>query len=148
MPDNPAGGGSTQPGPARDRRSAAPAPLVVAASVVALEALVLVALCVVELASLDSARLMMGVSTALFFLAGGVGLGAAAWALWNARRSGRGPVLMVQLVALGLAWNFRAEPTTAIAVVLAVAAVVVLAGLLSRDSMAALDHGHPDGDRD
>lgn len=148
MPTNRADDGSTQPGPAHDGRSAAPAPLVVAASVVALEALVLIALGVVELTSLDSARLMMGLSTALFFLAGGAGLGVAAWALWHVRRSGRGPVLMAQLVALGLAWNFRAEPTTAVAVVLAVAAVVVLAGLLHRDSMAALDHTRPGEGRD
>jgi hypothetical protein len=104
--------------------------LQVAAALVALEAFVLVVLAVLELANLRSIRLTMGVTTTLFFLAAAAGLAWCAWSLWKARRWARGPVVMAQLIQLGLAWNFRDAPTTLIAIGLAIAGVVVIAGLL------------------
>ena len=108
----------------------APPPLQVAAALVALEALVLVVLAVLELANLRSIRLTMGVTTTVFFLAAAAGLAWCAWSLWKTRRWARGPVVMAQLIQLGLAWNFRDAPTTLLAIGLAVAGVVVIAGLL------------------
>lgn len=102
----------------------------VAASLVALEAFVLVALGVLELANLRAIRLTMGLTTAAFFLVAAAGLAWCAWSLWKVRRWARGPVVMAQLIQLGLAWNFRDEPTTLIAIGLAAAALVVVAGLL------------------
>jgi hypothetical protein len=106
---------------------------------VAVEAFLLVALACLELAAIDADRLSLGLSTATFFLAAGVGLAACAYALWRGRRWGRGPALLAQLVALGLAWNFRGGGTTAVSVGLAVAAVVVVAGLLHPTSVDVLE---------
>ena len=107
-----------------------PPPLVVAASLAGLEAFVLAALGAVELANLSSIRLTMGLTTTAFFLAAGAALAWCAWSLWRVRRWARGPVVMAQLIQLGLAWNFRDAPTTLLAIGLAVAGVVVIAGLL------------------
>ena len=116
-------------GPA-GRDPVAPPPLQVAAALVGLEALALLVLAVLEMANLRSIRLTMGVTTTVFFLAAAAGLAWAAWSLWRARRWARGPVVMAQLIQLGLAWNLRDAPTTLLAVGLAVAGVVVIAGLL------------------
>lgn len=120
---------------------AVPVPVLLrmAAVVVGLEALVLLGLGVAELVSLNSTRLAMGASTALFFVAAGAGLGVCAWGLFRGRRFGRGPVLLTQLVALGLAWNMRVGQTRVFAVVLVVVAVVVLVAMLHPASVAALE---------
>lgn len=115
----------------------APPPLTVAASLVAVQGLVLVVLAVAELVSLSPDRRAMGLSTAGFFAAYGVVLLAAGWALWRAVGWSRGPVLLTQLIWLGLAWNLRDNAVLAIAV--ALTALVVLAGLLHPASVAALD---------
>jgi hypothetical protein len=103
---------------------------VVAVSLVALEAFVLAALGVLELANLRAIRLTMGLTTSAFFLVAALGLAWCAWSLWKVRRWARGPVVMAQLIQLGLAWNFRDDPTTLVAIGLAAAALVVVAGLL------------------
>ena len=102
----------------------------VAASLVALEALGLLVLGVLELANLRSIRLTMGLTTSVFFLAAAAALGWCAWSLRNARRWARGPVVMAQLIQLGLAWNFRDVWTFVLPLSLAVVALVVVAGLL------------------
>ena len=76
----------------------------------------LVVLAVLEVANLRSIRLTMGVTTTAFFLVAAAGLAWCAWSLWKARRWARGPVVMAQLIQLGLAWNFRDAPTTLLAV--------------------------------
>jgi hypothetical protein len=125
----------TPPGPDR----AVPPPLVVAASLAALEAFVLAALGVLELANLRSIRLTMGVTTAAFFLAAAAGLAWCAWSLWNVRRWARGPVVMAQLIQLGLAWNLWAGSTKPLSAGLAVVALVVIAGLVHPASTAVLE---------
>lgn len=105
----------------------------------ALEALLLVVLAVLELANLRSIRLTMGVTTTAFFLVAAAGLGWCAWSLWRARRWARGPVVMAQLIQLGLAWNFRDAPTTLIAVGLAAVGLVVIAGLLHPSTTRVLE---------
>ena len=102
----------------------------VAAALVGVEAFLLLVLAVLELANLRSIRLTMGVTTTVFFLVAAAGLVWCAWSLWKARRWARGPVVMAQLIQLGLAWNFRDAPTTLVAIGLAVVALVVIAGLL------------------
>lgn len=95
-----------------------------------MEAFVLLALGVLEVANLRSIRLTMGVTTSLFFLAAAAGLAWCAWSLWRARRWARGPVVMAQLIQLGLAWNFRDVWSLVLPLGLAVVALVVIAGLL------------------
>jgi hypothetical protein len=113
-----------------------PPPLSVTASLVVLEGLVLVALAVLELANVSSERMSMGVSTAVFFLVYGVALMACAWGLTRREGWTRGPVLITQLIQLGLAWNLRDVPLVALA--LAVTAAVVLAGMLHPATLKAL----------
>lgn len=114
-----------------------PPPLTAAASLATVQAVVLLILAVLESANLDDERRSLGLSTTVFFAAYGVVLLGAAWGL--ARRAGwaRGPVLITQLIMLGLAWNLREH--VLVAVVLVVAALIVLAGMLHPDTIEALD---------
>ena len=113
-----------------------PPPLTVAASLVAVQGFVLVALAVLELVNASSERLSLGVSTAVFFLVYGGLLLLCAWALTQQQGWTRGPVLITQLIQLGLAWNLRDLPLVAVA--LALTAAVVLAGMLHPATLKAL----------
>ena len=115
-----------------------PAPLTVAASLVALEGVLLVLLALAELGSLDSSRVALGLTTAVFFAAYGAGLLLCAWQLTRRASWARSPVVLTQLIALGLAWNFRGGDTTWISVLLAVVALVVVAGVMHPQSIQAL----------
>lgn len=116
-----------------------PAPLAAAAGLTFVEGLLTVLFGFSELVSLDSDRLVMGLTTALFFLAYGAGLLACAWGMNTLRPWSRGPVLLAQLIWLGLAWNFRSGSTLPVAIGLAVVALIVLAGLLHPRSIDALE---------
>ena len=120
-------------------RYCAPAPLAVAAGLTFVEGLLTLAFAVTEVLSLDSDRLVMGVTTGVFFLAYGAGLVACAWEMNTVRPWSRGPVLLAQLIWLGLAWNFRTGDTRQVAIGLAVVAAIVLAGLLHPRSIQALE---------
>lgn len=122
-----------------DPAPVAPPPLAVAASLTALEAFVLAALGLLELANLSSIRLTMGLTTTVFFLVAAVALAWCAWSLWKVRRWARGPVVMAQLIQLGLAWNLWAGSTKPLSVALAVVAVVVIVGLVHRSSTEVLE---------
>jgi hypothetical protein len=114
-----------------------PAPLVVAASLVAIEGLLMMVLAVLELANLSSDRLSIGLTTAGFFVVYGAGLLLCAWSLNRRHSWARGPVVLAQLIWLGLAWSLRGESAWA-AVALAVVAAVALAGVLHPASIDAL----------
>lgn len=118
----------------------APPPLVTAASVTAVEGLVLVALAVLEMASLTGGRLTMGLTTALFFAAFGVLLMACGWLITRGHTWARGPILLAQLIGLGLAWNLRGGETTIVSVVIAVVALIVIAGMLHPASIDAINN--------
>ncbi|MBV9831979.1 MAG: hypothetical protein JOZ82_10345, partial [Marmoricola sp.] len=115
----------------------APAPLLVASALVLVEGLLLLILGVTELVSLDSERLTMGITVTAFFVGFAAVLLLCAWGLRQLRTWARGPVLLTQLVQLGLAWNFRASVPIALA--LAVVAAIVLAGVLHPSSVQALE---------
>lgn len=116
----------------------APPPLVVAASLAAVEGGLLVLYGVLELASLSAGRVTMGLTTAVFFAAYGAFLVFCAGQLLRRESWARGFVAMAQLVQLGVAWSFRGDGTTWVAVALAVVALVTGAGLLHPASVAAL----------
>ncbi|MBS45889.1 MAG: hypothetical protein CMH83_22505 [Nocardioides sp.] len=124
-----------RPPPARFRD--APPPLTVAASLAGLEAVFLLGAAVLEAFSLTEGRMAMGLSTAAFFAGYGVLLVVSAWALSRGATWARGPVLLTQLIALGLAWNVR--DVALVAVVLVVVALVTVAGVLHPDSIEALE---------
>jgi hypothetical protein len=117
-----------------------PAPLVVAASLVAVEAVMLVVFGVVELRSIQTSKLTMGLTTSLFFAVYGVGLGVCAWQLHRRQSWTRAPVVLAQLIQLGVAWSFRSGATAFVSVLLTVVAVVVLAGMFHPASIRALAH--------
>jgi hypothetical protein len=112
--------------------------LTVAASLVAVEALVFVVLAVAELAAFESEKAAMGATTALFFLAYGAGLGFCAWAVVRLKSWARAPIVVAQLLQLLVAWSFFGGETTWVAVALAVVAVITLAGIFHPDSLDAL----------
>ena len=122
--------------------AAPPPPLTVAASVAGVQGLVLVVLAVLEAASIEGDRLGLGASTAIFFGVYGVVLLAAAWGVHRCAGWARGPVLITQLICLGLAWNTRDEPLVAIALV--ICAAIVLAGMMHPDTVRAMDRLPPD----
>ena len=124
-------------------RTGPPAPLVVAASLVAVEGGLLLLLAVLELGSLTSERASMAVTVTVFFLLYGAGLLLCARAVARGRSWARSPIVLAQLIQLGVAWNYRDGATTGLAVGLAVVAVVVVAGLLHPASVEALAE-HPD----
>jgi hypothetical protein len=122
---------------AEPSRPAAPAPLLTAAGLALVQGLVVLGGAVLEVAAIDSDRVAVGLSTAVFFALYGGGLVLCAWGLRQVRPWARGPVILTQLFALGLAWSFR--EFWPVSVVLAVSAVIVLAGLLHPRSMAAIE---------
>jgi hypothetical protein len=117
-------------------RSANPPPLTVAASLVAVQGLVLVGLALVEAFSVDQDRVAVAVSTAVFFALYGVVLLTCSVALTQRWGWARGPVLISQLIQLGIAWNVR--DSLFLAIVLAIAALLALAGMLSPASIEVL----------
>ncbi len=135
----------SEPDPTRSPYSlhGTPAPLAVAAGLTFVQGLLTLIFGVGEAINLDSDRIVMGLTTAAFFLAYGAALLACAWGMNNLRPWSRGPVLITQLIWLGLAWNFRSGETMPIAIVLLVVAAIVLAGLLHPRSIDALE---PAGD--
>ena len=116
-----------------------PPPLVVAAALVAVEGLLVLAYGVLEAADVHADRAAMGVTSAVFFLALGAGLIWFAWLVLQGRAWARSPIVVAQVLFLGIAWSFRGGSTTWVAVGLALVALVVLVGMLHPASMAALD---------
>lgn len=115
-----------------------PRPLVVAAVLAALEALALLVSALLELINISGLRVTMGVTTALFFLGYGAALGLCAWGLTRLAGWARAPVVLAQLIQLGVAWSFRGGETTPVTIALAVVALAVLVGVLHPASTAAL----------
>ena len=123
-----------------------PRPLTLACAGVGLEAVALAAVGAVELGVLSSSRLEMGITTALFFIAYGVGLGFCAVRLLRLQSWARAPVVLTQLIQVFVAWSFRGQSTTWVWLVLVVVAVAVLAGVLAPASTRALDDASPGPD--
>jgi len=121
-----------------------PAPLSVASGLTFVQGLLTLLYGISELVNLDSDRLVMGLTTSVFFVAYGAALVLCARGLHMVRPWARGPVLFAQLIWLGLAWSFRQGDTLVAAVVLAAVAALVLVGLLHPRSIDALGRA---GDR-
>lgn len=119
-------------------RGGGPAPLVAAASLVAVEAILLVLYGVAELIAVSGDRVTMGVTTALFFLVYGAGLAFCAWAVTRLKSWARAPIVVAQLIQLLVAWSFRGGATTLVAIGLAVVAVLVIVGIFHPASLDAL----------
>ena len=116
-----------------------PAPLKVAASLTGVEAVLLLIYAVVELFSISPGKAAVTLTTAAFFTLYGGALLICAWGLVGGRSWARSPVVLAQLIQLGVAWSFRGGDTTVVAVVLALVALIVVAGILHPASIAHLD---------
>ena len=113
--------------------------LLVACGVVAIEALALLVLGIAELQSVEAERVGLGISTGGFFLVIGGALGYCVYGLWQRTSWVRGPIVLTQLIALGLAWNFRTISPTVIAVALLAVGLVGLVAMLSPATTDALN---------
>jgi hypothetical protein len=119
----------------------APPPLVVAAGLAAVEAFLLMVYGVLEAAHVHSDRAAMGVTTTAFLEILGLVLLGCGWSVLRGRAWARSPIMVAQLIFLGLAWSFRGGATTWVAIGLGLVAVLVLAGLLHPASVDALSEG-------
>jgi hypothetical protein len=119
----------------------------VAATLTALEGLLVVVYGALEAANLHADRVAMGLTTAAFFLILGGALIACAWLVGHARSGARSPIIVVQVILLGLAWSFWGGSTTWVAGGLAGLAILVLGGLLHPASTTALTGDRGAGDR-
>jgi hypothetical protein len=106
---------------------------------VAVEALLVVIYGVAEITAVTGSRATMGVTTAAFFIGYGAGLAYFAWTLARLGSWARSPIVLAQLIQLGLAWSFWGGAGTAPALGLALTAVLVLAGIFHPASLAALE---------
>ena len=75
---------------------------------------------------------------AIFAAYGGLLL-VCAWAITHGGAWARGPILLAQLIQLGLAWNLRGGETTLVAVVIGIVALVAIAGIVHPQSIEALE---------
>jgi len=116
-------------------------PLTLAAGLVGLEAVALVVLGIAELSALSGERVAMGVSTSVFFLGYGAALAFCAWMLYRLRSWARAPVVLTQLIQLGVAWSFRGGASGATSAALTTFAVLVLVCIFLPSSVAALGEG-------
>jgi hypothetical protein len=114
---------------------------VVATSLAAVEGVLLVLYGVVELTAVEGDKAVMGVSTAVFFLVYGAGLAFCAWKTYRRESWARSPVVMAQLIQLGVAWSFWGGSSTVASVALGLVALVVLVGIFHPASLAALSDG-------
>lgn len=110
-----------------------------ATSLAGVEALVVVGYAALLLASIHASRLPMGLTNAAFFALYGVALGVFALALARLRSWARAPVVLAQLIQLGLAWGLWGGGSHVAAVVVAVVGVLVLAGIFHPGSLSALE---------
>jgi hypothetical protein len=110
----------------------------VAALVCLVEAAALAVLAVIEVATLDSERLVAGVTTTVFFALYAVGLAVAALGLARARSWSRAPLMLSELIQIGLAWSFHGPGTNAVAVLLFASAAFVIVVLVLPSTTLAL----------
>jgi len=110
----------------------------VAAAVVCLEAVALVVGGVAEIFAIDSDRVALGVTNTVFFLLYGFLLLWCAWSLVGGRSWSRSPIVLTQLIQLGVAWSFAGGDTRWVAAILAGPAVGVLAVMLAPSTTEVL----------
>jgi hypothetical protein len=116
--------------------------LLTAAVIVSVEGLAFGVLAVLELFSVSSDRVGLGIGATLFLIVVAAGLLWAAWRVVAGDAWARSPLIFAQLIQLGLAWNFRGDPVW-LAPAIALPAVVVLACLLAPPATRALRDDQP-----
>ncbi|HPU13104.1 MAG TPA: hypothetical protein PLQ19_04860 [Aeromicrobium sp.] len=120
-----------------------PRSLIVAATFVVLQAAVLAFVGIGTLTGLVAGRVGVGIGIGVLLLVMALGLGYAAWSILGANPSARGPVVVAQLIALGLAWSLRIPDEATgdnrlVGALIAVSALTVLAALATKSARQAL----------
>jgi hypothetical protein len=117
-----------------------PAPLAVAASVTALEALGYAVIGITEWAATDPDKPLVALSTGLFFVVFSAFLGYCGWRLWRLSSWARAPIVMTQVIQIPVGISFwGAGWTRAVTVVMLLASGLVLAGIFHPQSLEALE---------
>ena len=110
--------------------SSRPAPLLLAAILLGLEALTALVFGGIALTQIRISRAEVGAGVAIWMLGYGILLLAIARGVFRGRRWSRAPAVATQLILLPIAFSFRGAPTTVVAGAIAVAAVGALVGVL------------------
>lgn len=97
----------------------------------------MVVFAVLEVINLSGERLAMGLTTTAFFLIVAAGLCACAWGILAQNSLARAPLVLCQLVGLGVAWSFRGMPV--VAVLIAITTITTLVGVMHPRSLQALE---------
>ena len=113
-----------------DRLPSRPAPLLLAAVLLGLEAVAALVFGGVALTQIRISRAEVGAGVAIWMLGYGILLLAIARGVFRGRRWSRAPAVATQLILLPIAFSFRAAPTTWVAAAIAVVAVAILVGVL------------------
>ena len=113
-----------------DRLPYRPAPLLLAAVLLGLEAVAALVFGGIALTQIRISRAEVGAGVAIWMLGYGLLLLALARGVFLGRRWSRAPAVATQLILLPIAFSFRGAPTTVVAGAIAVAAVGALVGVL------------------
>lgn len=106
-----------------------PRSVLIAAGLATVEGLALVGYAVLELLNIHGDRVALGLTTAAFFLAFGGGVVFCAVAMLRRQSWARSPIVLAQLVQLGVAWSFRGGETRLVSGGLAAVALVTLVAI-------------------
>lgn len=107
------------------------------------QALVFITLAVLDFAGLVPGRVAVGIGIGVVLLVMGLGLLAAAWGIFRGMHGARGPVVVAQLIGLGIAWSLRTPESNTgdnrtVGIAVAVSALIVLACLATGPARRAL----------
>jgi len=128
--------------PASGRR---PLTIVVAAVLLAVEALIALAYAAVEVGHVRMSRAVVGVGVTILMACFGLVLLLVARGVFLGRKWSRGPAVATQLILLPLAWSFAGGGTTWVSIMLAGLAIAVLVGVLHPRSTAIFVGSAADG---
>lgn len=103
-----------------------------------LEAVALLVLAGVEVTHAASGRAVIGVTTAIFFALYAVALALAGRGIARGRSWARAPIVLAQLIQLGLGWSFYGPGTYWVTALLGVPALFALIVLLLPSTTVAL----------
>jgi hypothetical protein len=113
-----------------------PFTIILAAALLALEAVIALGYAVLEIGQVRMTRAAVGVGVTILMAAFGLLLLVVARGVFLGKRWSRGPAVATQLILLPIAWSFKGGSTTWVSVVLAALAIAVLVGVLHPRSTA------------
>jgi len=113
-----------------------PFTIVVAAALLAFEALIALAYAAVEIGQVQMTRAALGIGVTILMACFGLLLLLVARGVFLGKRWSRGPAVATQLILLPIAWSFRGGATTWAAIILAALAIAVLIVVLHPRSTA------------